>query len=279
VGSTSALPPAEPRELRPDSPALVEGGTRYPGDLLDVPFRIGEVDRRGFTRFVGPHGRCARWSASPVLPARRGSRETCEEAARGDVEAVAVDELERGHARIVEEFIPLDLAQPPRLVSGAHVVGSCRGRRLAVPRVRSTDWALKRSDGQKCLLVGNADIPYNASGGDRFRTWARLLWPSEAEAGVPCACRPAYQAQAYSPREGRTIRKTFASLSEARAWRQETQVALRRRTLRAPTRTTLSEAAAEWLATARRQGATRRARSIPILPLRAIRPIGSRQRR
>ena len=72
----------------------------------------------------------------------------------------------------------------------------------------------------------------------------------EVKAGGPCACRPAYQAQAYSPREGRTIRKTFASLSEARAWRQETQVGLRRRTLRAPTRTTVSEAAEEWLSAA-----------------------------
>ncbi len=66
-----------------------------------------------------------------------------------------------------------------------------------------------------------------------------------------CSCRPSYQAQAYSAREQRTIRKTFPSLAEARAWRQETQVALRRRKLRAPTRTTLAEAAAEWLEAAR----------------------------
>ncbi len=61
----------------------------------------------------------------------------------------------------------------------------------------------------------------------------------------------AYQAQAYSAREGRTIRKTFPSLAEARAWRQDTQVALRRRTMRAPTRRTLAEAAADWLAAAK----------------------------
>ncbi|HEV2773895.1 MAG TPA: tyrosine-type recombinase/integrase [Thermoleophilaceae bacterium] len=66
-----------------------------------------------------------------------------------------------------------------------------------------------------------------------------------------CSCRPAYQAQAYSAREQRTIRRTFASLAEARGWRQDTQVALRRRKLRAPTRTTLSEAAAEWLSAAK----------------------------
>ncbi len=61
-----------------------------------------------------------------------------------------------------------------------------------------------------------------------------------------CSCRPTYQAQAYSSRERRTIRRTFASLAEARAWRQETQVALRRRTVRAPTRTALAEPAADW---------------------------------
>ena len=72
-----------------------------------------------------------------------------------------------------------------------------------------------------------------------------------SDGGGPCSCRPGYQAQAYAPRERRTIRKTFASLAEARAWRQETQVALRRRKLRAPTRTTLAEAAEEWLAAAK----------------------------
>jgi integrase len=47
------------------------------------------------------------------------------------------------------------------------------------------------------------------------------------------------------------VRKTFASVAEARAWRQETQVALRRGTLLAPTRITLAEAAEAWLAAAR----------------------------
>ena len=72
-----------------------------------------------------------------------------------------------------------------------------------------------------------------------------------SRAGDPCSCRPTYQAQAYSPRERRTIRKTFASLAEARAWRQDTQVALRQHKLRAPTRTTLAEAAADWLSAAK----------------------------
>jgi hypothetical protein len=70
--------------------------------------------------------------------------------------------------------------------------------------------------------------------------------------GRACSCRPGYQAQAYSPREERTIRRTFASLAEARAWRQETQVAVRAGKARAPSRTTLAEASEEWLSLARR---------------------------
>jgi integrase len=65
-----------------------------------------------------------------------------------------------------------------------------------------------------------------------------------------CDCRPGYQAQVYSPRDRRTIRKTFTSLADARSWRAETQVALRRGTLRAPSRTTLAEEAASWLSAA-----------------------------
>jgi integrase len=66
-----------------------------------------------------------------------------------------------------------------------------------------------------------------------------------------CRCRPAYQAQVFSPRDRRTIRKSFQTISEARAWRSDTQTALRKGTMRAPTRTTLEEAADDWLAAAR----------------------------
>ena len=65
-----------------------------------------------------------------------------------------------------------------------------------------------------------------------------------------CDCRPTYQAQVYSPRDRRTIRKTFRSLADARAWRSATQTALNCGTLRAPSRTTLAEAAEEWLSAA-----------------------------
>ena len=68
-----------------------------------------------------------------------------------------------------------------------------------------------------------------------------------AQAGSSCDCRPGYQAQVFSPRDQKTIRKTFKTLADARAWRAETQTALRRGVARAPSRTTLAEAAEEWL--------------------------------
>ena len=57
----------------------------------------------------------------------------------------------------------------------------------------------------------------------------------------------------FSGRDGKTIRKTFRTLSDARAWRAEAHSALRLGTLRAPVRTTLEQAAAEWLTAARAQ--------------------------
>jgi hypothetical protein len=66
-----------------------------------------------------------------------------------------------------------------------------------------------------------------------------------------CDCRPGYQAQVFSPRDRRTIRKTFKALADARAWRVEAQSALHKGTLRAPSRITLDEAAEEWLAAAK----------------------------
>ena len=55
----------------------------------------------------------------------------------------------------------------------------------------------------------------------------------------------------FSQRDAKTIRKTFATVSDARAWRAEAHAALRLGTLRAPTRTTVADAAAEWLSAAK----------------------------
>src|SRR5712691_4527048 len=69
--------------------------------------------------------------------------------------------------------------------------------------------------------------------------------------GPACDCRPGYQAQVFSARDQKTIRKTFRTLAAARAWRAESKSALRGGTMRAPTRTTLSEASEDWLSAAK----------------------------
>ena len=62
-----------------------------------------------------------------------------------------------------------------------------------------------------------------------------------------CICTPTYQANVWSARERKRIRKTFKRLSEAKAWRQDAYRALRRSEMRAPSKTTLREAADTWL--------------------------------
>lgn len=66
-----------------------------------------------------------------------------------------------------------------------------------------------------------------------------------------CRCSPAYQAHVWSAREQKRIRKTFPTLAEAKAWRTEALVALRRGTMRARTAATLRQAWEAWLAGAR----------------------------
>jgi hypothetical protein len=61
--------------------------------------------------------------------------------------------------------------------------------------------------------------------------------------GGGCSCSPSYQAQVWSVRDRKPIRRTFGSLAEARAWRQESQVAVRRLTMRTPSSVTVGEAA------------------------------------
>jgi integrase len=73
----------------------------------------------------------------------------------------------------------------------------------------------------------------------------------ESRRGGSCSCRPTYQAQAWSARDRKPVRRTFSTLSAARAWRQEAQVDLRRRRMNAPTARLVRDAAAEWLEGAR----------------------------
>ena len=68
--------------------------------------------------------------------------------------------------------------------------------------------------------------------------------------GGRCSCDPSFQAQVWSAREQKTIRKTFRVLSEARDRRHRSQTALRQGTLRSSSQTTLKQAAEEWLVAA-----------------------------
>jgi integrase len=71
--------------------------------------------------------------------------------------------------------------------------------------------------------------------------------PAPARDSATCVCRPSFQAQVWSARDRKTIRKTFATPTEALAWRQEAKASLRAGLLRAPSPSTLAEAAEEWL--------------------------------
>jgi len=66
-----------------------------------------------------------------------------------------------------------------------------------------------------------------------------------------CSCKPAYQASVWSRREGKEIRKTFRTLAEAKGWRADSMGAVRKGTMKAPSRVTLNEAADAWLDGAR----------------------------
>jgi hypothetical protein len=62
-----------------------------------------------------------------------------------------------------------------------------------------------------------------------------------------CRCTT-YEAFVYSKTDGRKIRKTFSALSEAKTWRQDAIVAVRRHELQAPSPTTVREAWDHWIA-------------------------------
>ena len=66
--------------------------------------------------------------------------------------------------------------------------------------------------------------------------------------GGRCKCRAGWQASVYSPADDKQIRKRFRRKAEAISWRAQAKAAIDRGTLRAPAPTTLSAAAAAWLA-------------------------------
>jgi integrase len=69
-----------------------------------------------------------------------------------------------------------------------------------------------------------------------------------ARNGAKCSCKPTYQANVWSKRDGKRIRKTFPSLAAAKSWRHDALVAVGRGTMRAPTREMLREATDELVA-------------------------------
>lgn len=65
--------------------------------------------------------------------------------------------------------------------------------------------------------------------------------------GGVCNCTPSYQAQVWSRREQRTIKRTFPSQAAAKRWRADAVGQLDRGTMKAPTKRTLKQAADAWL--------------------------------
>ena len=72
--------------------------------------------------------------------------------------------------------------------------------------------------------------------------------------GGRCSCKPTYQAKIWSARDRVPIRKTFPTVTAAKTWRQDASVALRRGTMRAPSKLTLREAWDIWLKGAKTGG-------------------------
>lgn len=89
--------------------------------------------------------------------------------------------------------------------------------------------------------------------------------PTARDPAARCRCSPSYQAHVWSAREKKRIRKSFRNLAEAKAWRAEALVALRRCTMRAPTAATLREVWQAWLESAR-EGTIRNRSGDPYKP-------------
>jgi hypothetical protein len=69
-----------------------------------------------------------------------------------------------------------------------------------------------------------------------------------ARRGKRCGCNGGYRAEVYSPRDKKKIRKAFTHRADAQSWAAEVKRGIDLGTLRAPTKRTLDEAAAAWLA-------------------------------
>jgi integrase len=65
--------------------------------------------------------------------------------------------------------------------------------------------------------------------------------------GGRCSCSPSFQVNLWDGRSQKRIRKTFRTLTEAKAWRQDAAGALRAGTLRASDGRTVKEVAERWI--------------------------------
>jgi integrase len=74
--------------------------------------------------------------------------------------------------------------------------------------------------------------------------------PTKQDAAATCRCKPSYEAWVFSVKDGKKLRKTFRNLSEAKGWRADASSAVRKGTLRSPSKVTLREAACDWLESA-----------------------------
>src|SRR5579862_3897628 len=86
-----------------------------------------------------------------------------------------------------------------------------------------------------------------------------------ARVGGICSCAPSFQAQAYSARDRKTVRKTFGTVDEARAWRQQRLLVFRGGRAKSASQVTVAQAAQEWLERAA-QGVVRTRSGDPYKP-------------
>jgi hypothetical protein len=84
--------------------------------------------------------------------------------------------------------------------------------------------------------------------------------------GSGCDCTPTYQAHVFDVRNGRRIRKTFKNRSEAKTWRQDTVVAVRRGEIPATTTLLTVGAAVEAWIDAAKAGTVRTRGRNPFAP-------------
>jgi Phage integrase, N-terminal SAM-like domain len=64
--------------------------------------------------------------------------------------------------------------------------------------------------------------------------------------GGRCSCEPSYEAQIWSPSEGKPVRKTFHDPAEAKAWVRDATIAIRRGRQLVRTVPTLEQAGEAW---------------------------------